>query len=1261
MESLKPEMPSAGATPANRVTMAVRCDKPILELPKLVPVTDPKPSMESPQQSMLRKSVTTSTTAAGGQPNLVKLVQKTIPIRTIQGPNGNLIVQGPKNKILSLQIKGTSIASPQLVPINFPNENKTAMLKVSGVTSFQTHKLVPKETSTTKASASKHLFSNLKHSKDIMMTSKTTSKQSTSLVKFTTQDTQTLFKVPSKEPPPASKLSPNITSSLPTATSQVINTLVSSKALEIKPITVTDSPKALTPAQAATVPITQITPTNLLTKLCTTKADTGDLDTVTIEKKTVKKLQPTKLVPSRKDYGSNVVFTPTSTSGNKMISLQISNGRLSDPNGPIKLISANNPVTKVQPEKLVDKPNSDKTESPALDSPPLPHKEEVEKSQSSASSIPQQTTEQSAPEEESALQNKQIKRKQQSLLRNKTIEDLQRSPRTKCRSKSLTVFRNKLKRQKRRLSTASDSDIKKVNRVKLNTASSLTINKTPPENQVNKLLCPEKISTSSDSLGSTSPIEEKVASVPINFAPTEIIEMNSSDDDDKTAIEERINRSSPPTKVGENEIYSCLNWHDGVGSLKESSLQFQFNEFGLIEILESAPIKTELDCHYEKPIFEREVKSQKTLDYSNPYFCKGCNCKGAAVDFLTPEFCSRECIRKYNRRLGGNVSNFKTTKKYTNRKKCIIPMEDLDSDPLEIKSDLSLLLKPSKFFSWETYLNASKGKPTPIELFLNPFPCSSNMFQVGMKLEAIDPEHSSMFCVCTIVEKKGYRLKLNFDGYSKYYDFWVNADSMDIFPPGWCAKTNRTLQPPRGTSPLSFNWPKYLTQTKALPAPRNLFTHLNSSSQTHGYKVGMKIEADDLRNSGKVCVATIADILDNRLLILFDGWDDSYSYWIDINSPYIHPVNWHKKNGFSIVPPPEYEERFSWGAYLAETGAEPATEDLFKTRDPVDFKPGYKLEVVDKRNPALIRPASVVMTDDYEIKVLFEGWPMEYAFWIEDDSPDIHPIGWCEITNHELEPPPEYDSLPSRYDCKFPGCRGIGNALHPELDYHTNILSCPYETANWSKEIDKTGRLNNFNRYDTSAMLNKPKEIIPRNKRKADTSPRPHIIAKLPKHQMQVQHSLLQQASLQVTGSTGMSLLANKSNKSETNIDTINIARHLLCDYGPRLQQVYPLWKQNSECLAVNLSENKDHSKNPLEWSVDDVAEYISKLPRCQAIAQEFIKQDIDGSAFLSMRQSDLTEFMKIKLGPAIKIYNQIVQLREEVVTRFMTGSSRVS
>ncbi|CAB0034608.1 unnamed protein product, partial [Trichogramma brassicae] len=49
-----------------------------------------------------------------------------------------------------------------------------------------------------------------------------------------------------------------------------------------------------------------------------------------------------------------------------------------------------------------------------------------------------------------------------------------------------------------------------------------------------------------------------------------------------------------------------------------------------------------------------------------------------------------------------------------------------------------------------------------------------------------------------------------------------------------------------------------------------------------GFRVGMKLEAVDRKDSSSVCVATVAGVMDNRILVHFDSWDDLYDYWADV-------------------------------------------------------------------------------------------------------------------------------------------------------------------------------------------------------------------------------------------------------------------------------------------------------------------------------------------------------------------------------------------
>ena len=62
--------------------------------------------------------------------------------------------------------------------------------------------------------------------------------------------------------------------------------------------------------------------------------------------------------------------------------------------------------------------------------------------------------------------------------------------------------------------------------------------------------------------------------------------------------------------------------------------------------------------------------------------------------------------------------------------------------------------------------------------------------------------------VCTTISKDYVWLALTylifteetifvtFDGWKGAFDYWCRYDSRDIFPVGWCAKTDHPLQPP---------------------------------------------------------------------------------------------------------------------------------------------------------------------------------------------------------------------------------------------------------------------------------------------------------------------------------------------------------------------------------------------------------------------------------------------------------------------------------
>ena len=70
----------------------------------------------------------------------------------------------------------------------------------------------------------------------------------------------------------------------------------------------------------------------------------------------------------------------------------------------------------------------------------------------------------------------------------------------------------------------------------------------------------------------------------------------------------------------------------------------------------------------------------------------------------------------------------------------------------------------------------------------------------GMKLEAIDKNNPCNYCVATVIEVVGHRVRIRYDGFGEdaSQDFWCNFQAEELFQIGWCAENSYPLQPPTG-------------------------------------------------------------------------------------------------------------------------------------------------------------------------------------------------------------------------------------------------------------------------------------------------------------------------------------------------------------------------------------------------------------------------------------------------------------------------------
>ncbi|KAM9666914.1 lethal(3)malignant brain tumor-like protein 3 isoform 4-T6 [Trichechus inunguis] len=747
-----------------------------------------------------------------------------------------------------------------------------------------------------------------------------------------------------------------------------------------------------------------------------------------------------------------------------------------------------------------------------------------------------------------------------------------------------------------------------------------------------------------------------------------------------------MTESASSTSGQEFDVFSVMDWKDGVGTLPGSDLKFRVNEFGALEVItdesEMENVKKATATTTWMVPTAQEVFSEKTgmpfrlkdpVKVEGLQFCENCCQYGNVDECLSGgNYCSQNCARhikdkdqKEERDIGDD--NEEEDPKCSRKKKPKLslkadPKEDGEDrdDEMENKQDGRILRgsqrarrkrrgdpavlkqglppKGKKAWCWASYLEEEKAVAVPTKLFKEhqSFPYNKNGFKVGMKLEGVDPEHQSMYCVLTVAEVCGYRIKLHFDGYSDCYDFWVNADALDIHPVGWCEKTGHKLHPPKGYKEDEFNWQTYLKTCKAQAAPKSLFENQNITVIPSGFRVGMKLEAVDKKNPSFICVATVTDMVDNRFLVHFDNWDESYDYWCEASSPHIHPVGWCKEHRRTLITPPGYPnvKHFSWDKYLEETNSLPAPARAFKVKPPHGFQKKMRLEVVDKRNPMFIRVATVADTDDHRIKVHFDGWSSSYDYWIDADSPDIHPVGWCSKTGHSLQPPLgplELMEVSEQSGCLTPGCKGIGHFKRSRHLGPQNSATCPYSDVNLNKDRIFPDRL--------SGEMPPASPSFPRNKR-TDTNE--------------------SSSSPETRDQRGGDVPAKEDTeeKTESEVKTSQEARGTreepTVQQAQRRSAVFLSFKSPIPCLPLRWEQQSKllptvagiPASKVSKWSTDEVSEFIQSLPGCEEHGKVFKDEQIDGEAFLLMTQTDIVKIMSIKLGPALKIFNSILMFK---------------
>ncbi|XP_059876410.1 polycomb protein SCMH1 isoform X9 [Delphinus delphis] len=256
-----------------------------------------------------------------------------------------------------------------------------------------------------------------------------------------------------------------------------------------------------------------------------------------------------------------------------------------------------------------------------------------------------------------------------------------------------------------------------------------------------------------------------------------------------------------------------------------------------------------------------------------------------------------------------------------------------------------------------------------------------------------------------------------------------------------------------------FTWDKYLKETCSVPAPVHCFKQ-SYTPPSNEFKISMKLEAQDPRNTTSTCIATVVGLTGARLRLRLDGSDNKNDFWRLVDSAEIQPIGNCEKNGGMLQPPLGFRlNASSWPMFLLKTlnGAEMAPIRIFHKEPPSPshnfFKMGMKLEAVDRKNPHFICPATIGEVRGSEVLVTFDGWRGAFDYWCRFDSRDIFPVGWCSLTGDNLQPPGTKVVIP-----KNPYPASEANTEKPGIHSNTKTALEPQPGQRGRKPGKKRGR-----------------------------------------------------------------------------------------------------------------------------------------------------------------------------------------------------------
>ncbi|XP_067009728.2 MBT domain-containing protein 1 isoform X2 [Anabrus simplex] len=575
-----------------------------------------------------------------------------------------------------------------------------------------------------------------------------------------------------------------------------------------------------------------------------------------------------------------------------------------------------------------------------------------------------------------------------------------------------------------------------------------------------------------------------------------------------------------------------------------------------------------------------------------------------------------------------------------------------------------------KYKDWKEFLvkRLTGARTLPSNFYNKVSESLTSRFRCGMNLEVVDKNRISRVKVATIKNIIGKRLHVMY--YNAEADdngFWCHQDSPLIHPVGWANRVGQSIDAPR-----EYHERCNLGMLNADDATEEYFIPPKPVNFPPGveFKEGMKLEAVDPLNLSSICVATVMKVLkENYIMIRIDSYDadESGADWFcyHASSPCIFPAGFCQKNSIPLTPPKGFEEsEFVWDTYLRESNSTTAPQALFN-RDipPHGFVVGMRLEAADLMDPRLVCVGTVSRVVGRLLKVHFDGWEEEYDQWLDCESPDVYPVGWCHLVGHKLEGPRTpvkgttaagVKKKPRRRHKRGRGpAVGLVNKkvvanLGPSMAATASVTDAPppqVATSMTNTRANLSDRL--------------PREPAQATKLTAEihhTGKRPRSISSV----AQRFRGYTLDTSFSHTGDGVPEGNGLPAREPEMGQEPAGPDQSLPVSSEPsqppiprgRTATSYINSTAVSTKLIPRLVDSTGSSESgelvPDQWNVFDVGQFL-RVNDCAAYCDSFSKKRIDGASLLSLTKEQIIELTGMKVGPSLKIYDLIQQLKIKV------------